>query len=257
MSTSNPYRNGAGWKPDLPDQRDRKFDPAGNIPDPIPEVVDLRSGFPPVYTQGKLGSCSACAVAGAFQYLMKKQKLRAFKPSRLFIYYNERVIENCVSTDDGASIRAGIKTLKKHGVCAESMWPYRIRKFARKPLKKCYTEALQHQLLSYHRLRQSVPEMKTCLAQGYPFVFGFSYYESFMKDPFLKSGKICLPDKDETLAGGHAVVAVGYNDVRKHFILRNSWSAKWGKNGYFTMPYAYIENEDLCTDFWMMKLVED
>jgi C1A family cysteine protease len=172
--------------------------------------------------------------------------------SRLFIYYNERVIERTVRTDSGAMIRDGIKTLAKQGACPEKSWPYDIAKFAVKPPKVCYAEALNYQILSYARLN-TLGEMRSCLADGFPFVFGFSVYEGFEAQKVAKTGMVEMPNAGEKMLGGHAVLAVGYDDSAKRVIVRNSWGPKWGIKGYFTMPYAYVADRNLSDDFWTIR----
>jgi C1A family cysteine protease len=98
--------------------------------------------------------------------------------------------------------------------------------------------------------------MKGCLADGYPFVFGFTVYESFESEAVAKSGKLNMPAKNEQVVGGHAVMAVGYDDKTKRFLIRNSWGAGWGISGYFTMPYDYLLNENLSDDFWTIRVIE-
>ncbi len=119
--------HGYGWMPDLPDQRDYKFGVIYKIPAKLPASVDLRSQCSPVEDQGQLGSCTANALAGALEFLERKDQVAYADLSRLFIYYNERVIEHTVSSDSGAMLRDGIKTLAKQGVCTEALWPYIIR----------------------------------------------------------------------------------------------------------------------------------
>jgi len=223
----------------------------------LPPKVDLRSDCPDVYDQGQLGSCTANAIGAALEFDQLKQSESAFTPSRLFIYYNERAIEGTVKQDSGAFLRDGIKSLAKQGVCPEEEWPYRIRDFTKKPNRKCYSDARKHQITSYHRIG-TVHEMRTCLADGYPFVFGFTVYEAFESAAVAKSGVLNLPGKKENVIGGHAVMAVGYDDSQKRFIVRNSWDTDWGQKGYFTMPYDYLDPEkNLADDFWTIRTAEE
>jgi C1A family cysteine protease len=250
------HKFGFGWVPDLPDQRDTLYGLVRRVPAVLPTATDLRPLCSPVEDQGNLGSCTGNALAGAVEFLEKKDKVPFTDVSRLFIYYNERVIEHSVHEDAGAMIRDGIKTLVKRGVCAEAKWPYVVAKFAVKPSKACYTDALEHQVTAYARL-QTVDEMRACLAEGYPFVFGFSVYESFESRQVAKTGVVQMPTPKERLLGGHAVLAVGYDDAKKRFLVRNSWGRGWGLKGYFTMPYAYLADRSLSDDFWTIRRQEN
>ena len=245
-----------GWLPDIPDHRDLMYGAVRKIPAKLPEKVDMRPGCSKVEDQSDLGSCTANALAGALEFLMKKDKVKFSDMSRLFIYYNERVIEHTVKTDSGAMIRDGIKTLAKQGSCTEKSWPYDIAKFAVKPSNTCYTEALKYQILAYARLN-TLDEMRTCLADGFPMVFGFSVYNGFESQEVAKTGVLEMPKKGEKLLGGHAVLAVGYDDSVKRLIVRNSWGPKWGMKGYFTMPYGYVTNRNLSDDFWTIRRGEN
>lgn len=253
-----------GWIPDLPDHRDFMYAAPLAVLRALPPKKDLTGQCPPVYDQGELGSCTANAIGAAHQFeQMKQNRKTAFVPSRLFIYYNERVILGTVNEDSGAMIRDGIKSVVKQGVCPEDLpgaqpheWPYLIRKFTTKPPKACYTKAMEHQVVSYQRVTQTLNQMKGCLASGYPFVFGFTVYESFESDAVTKTGKVPLPHTGEAALGGHAVTAVGYNDADQRFIVRNSWGSKWGKKGYCFMPYAYLTDPDLAADIWTIRMVE-
>ncbi len=230
-----------GWIPDLPDARDHLYGAPVAIMAALPPKADLRSQCPPVYDQGQLGSCTANAIAAAIQFDRMKQNLSPnFAPSRLFIYYNERRMEGTVSTDSGAQIRDGIKSVAKQGACPEPDWPYDISKFTVQPPKVDYTEALQDRAVSYSRLVQNLNLLKGCLASGYPFVFGFTVYESFESQAVAQSGIVPMPSSSEQVIGGHAVLAVGYDDGTQRFIVRNSWGTGWGMSGYFTMPYPYV-----------------
>jgi C1A family cysteine protease len=244
-----------GWLPDRPDQRDKLYRAIARAPRRLPASVDLRALCSPVEDQGPLGSCTANALVGNLELLEKKAGKRATNLSRLFVYYNERLVEGTVKEDAGALLRDGIKTLAKYGVCPEAQWRYVVRKFAEQPPKACYDHAAEHQILSYHRIT-ALKEMKTCLAEGYPFVFGFTVYESFESDTVAKSGKLNLPKQDEKDVGGHAVMAVGYDEAQQRFLIRNSWGTDWGKGGYFTMPYEYLDRRDLSDDFWTIRAFE-
>ena len=245
-----------GWSPDLPDHRDQLY--AAPIPllAVLPAKIDLTPLCPPVYDQGLLGSCTANAIAAALQFdLLKQSAPTAFAPSRLFIYYNERVLEGTVASDSGAQLRDGIKSVAKVGDCPELEWPYAIDKFRAKPPAQCYRDALRHTAVSYQRLTPILSQLRGCLASGYPFVFGFTVYESFETAAVAKTGHAPLPSAAERSLGGHAVLGVGYDDRRQWFIVRNSWGVKWGLKGYFTLPYAYLMDADLTADFWTIRVV--
>ncbi|MFI5133819.1 MAG: C1 family peptidase [Chitinophagales bacterium] len=246
-----------GWQPDLPDQRDFQFKAPAAFIKKLPSKIDLQKKCPPVYDQGQLGSCTANAIGAAFEFELMKQKAQAFIPSRLFIYYNERAIEHTVNTDNGAQIRDGVKTVNKQGACPETLWPYIVTKFADKPPQTAYLSASRHLVLSYQRVIRTLNQMKGCLASGYPFVFGFTVYESFESQQVATTGKLNMPSSSEQVVGGHAVLAVGYNDSIKRFIVRNSWGNNWGLSGYFTMPYDYLLEGNLSDDFWTIRLVEE
>ncbi len=238
-----------GWIPDRPDHRDYLYSAiAPKVK--LPSKVDLRSEDSPIENQGRLGSCTANALAGHLQFLEKVSGQTYKDVSRLFIYYNERAVEGTVGFDSGAMIRDGIKALAKYGVCLESSWPYDISKFTRKPAAVCYKEGLKHRITSYHRL-QTLGEMLNCLAEGFPFVFGFTVYESFESLKVAQTGLVPMPKKSERTLGGHAVMAAGYDQKQKRFIVRNSWGPQWGQAGYFTMPYAYFKT--LASDFWTIR----
>lgn len=241
-----------GWTPQLPDHRDFECNLSVSA---LPVLVDLRSKMPVVYTQGNLGSCTANGIGAAIQYEMIKQNIPSFIPSRLFIYYNERVIENTVKTDSGAQIRNGIKTVNKQGVCPETEWPYNIKKFKTKPSAKCYTDALKDKATVYAVVKQDLNSMKSCLASGYPIIGGFSVYDSFESDQVSKTGIVPIPNKSESLLGGHCVLIVGYDDSKNWFIVRNSWGDSWGDKGYCYMPYEYWINPSLASDFWKIDLI--
>lgn len=253
-----PFTSPFGWKKDTPDERDFQFQLRAQerFTQPLPALVDLRPLLPAVYDQGGLGSCTANAICAAFQFQRQQQMHKPVKvPSRLFLYFNERVLEDSVSEDAGAELRDGMKTLNKEGVCDETTWPYKIGRFARKPTKTAYRLALNRQSISYERVAQGLNQLRTALAAGYPVVFGFAVFISF-EACYDAPYTMPIPAQGEEILGGHAVVAVGYDDERQCFIVRNSWGAPWGDQGHFYMPYSFITNPFWTADFWVLRLVE-
>ena len=201
-------------------------------------------------------NCTANAIAAAIEFDRRKQKLAGFTPSRLFIYYNERAIEHTIDSDSGAQIRDGIKSVGQQGDCPETEWPYVIARFKTRPKPQCYADALKYRAVLYQRLTPILSQLKGCLASGYPFVFGFTVYESFESAQVARTGHASLPKSGERAIGGHAVAGVGYDDARQWFVVRNSWGGKWGMKGYFTLPYAYVTDDNLASDFWTIRIVQ-
>ena len=253
--------HGHGWLKDHPDSRDLLFQPSPVVAaNPLPKSVDLRPGCPRVYNQGHIQSCSANSIAAAIQFAQRKQLLQSFMPSRLFIYYNERAMQNATGEDAGAQLRNGIKTISKQGVPPESAWPYstELSVLTKKPREDAYRDAIHHRVIAYHRISHKNPAtalllMKSCLADGYPFVFGFTAFSAFVGPEVRKTGILNLPNfRKEKEVGGHAVLAVGYDDSNRRMLVRNSFGPTWGIGGYFWMPYTYVLSE-LSNDFWTIR----
>lgn len=240
-----------GWIRDPLDPRDKKFSVAEPIP--LPPSVTLSNDQQTVFDQGQLGSCTANAIAGAIDFARQKQApVVEQDPSRLFIYYNERVAEGSVNSDCGAVIRDGIKSVASIGVPPESMWPYDPSKFAVQPPPECYAAALRTKVLSYASVPQDLTSLKTCLALGFPFVFGFVVYEEFESETVAQTGIVPTPSPSDTPIGGHAVLCVGYHDSTSRFRARNSWGPSWGQGGFFEIGYDYLTNPQLASDFWQI-----
>lgn len=242
-----------GWRRSHLDKRNRKF---VRTPAALPPSVDWTSSLPPCYDQGNLGSCTANAIAGALQFLQASQKEPLVMPSRLFIYYNERVIEGTVGSDAGAELMDGIKTINSQGVCPESEWPYADdgQSFLIQPGPNCYADASKETLLQYLSVDNTVlDDLKAALVKG-PVVGGFSVYDSFESDAVAQSGVVPMPNLSiESVQGGHAILVVGYDDATQLFKVRNSWSPSWGMGGYFTVPFSYFTDGDLASDFWLCQ----
>ncbi len=248
-----------GWVPDLPDHRDYLYAAPTAVLEQLPPRVDLTDQCPEVYDQYDLGSCTAFAIAAAIQFDHMKQGLDPSIPSRLFIYYNERAMEGTIESDSGAMIRDGIKSVAKQGVCSEACWPYIYpdihETFREKPPDACYEEALKNKVISYARITRNLKQMKGRLYSGFPFIFGFTAYDSF-ETAVNEDGNVPMPSPHEGMLGGHAVLAVGYDDAKQYFLVRNTWGVRGQMKGYFTLPYAYIMDSGLASDFWVIHQVQ-
>jgi len=236
------------------DTRDWKYAPPPGKAK-LPATVDLRPICPPVYNQKGLNSCSSNAIAAAVEFdLMRQKGERVIFPSRLFLFYNSRAMERTERSNEGVYIRDAIKAVARHGDCPESLWPYVEHKFATRPPGKCYESALKYRAVKYYRLHRNLDDMRACLASGYPFVLGFLAHERF-NTVVRRTGVLEMPEPREGVIGKHAVLAVGYHDRKRRFIVRNSWGPRYGLKGYFTMPYGYLTNRDLSADFWTIRVV--
>jgi C1A family cysteine protease len=259
-----------GWQPDLPDPRDRIFNLEETIsrPSALPPKVDLSPQMPPIYDQGQLGSCTGNGIARVLEYEQIRQGEPAVTPSRLFIYYNERVIEGTVNQDSGAQIRDGIKVVAQEGAPPEPEWPYSDANpgpFDQKPPPQVYHDATQHEALVYKRVLLGGPgaPLQSALAAGCPVVFGFSVPGSFEDgswDPTIDP--LPVPGPTETFIGGHCVVLSGYDFSRTRFSdsafqCENSWGPKWGMNGRFWMDAHWFDaSAGLASDFWVIRKVK-
>jgi C1A family cysteine protease len=270
---------GMGRQRDIPDFRDHtaetdaineilsKSAPFKTAAKKLPATVDLRSWCSPVENQGSLGSCTANAGVGMLEYYERRTTGKHIDGSRLFLYKVTRELQG-IKGDDGAQLRDVMKAMVLFGVPPEKYWPYHVTKFNDEPTSFCYAFAQNYQALKYYRLdpagtapAAALSAIKKNLAASLPAMFGFSVYSSI---PPLSDGKgeIPFPEKNDSLEGGHAVLAVGYDDSKKigknkgALLIRNSWGDGWGQKGSFTMPYAYLTDRNLADDFWTIRLVE-
>jgi C1A family cysteine protease len=244
-----------GWKKDRLDRRDNLF--RVSKPVMLPPTFSLVESkhMPPVVDQGDLGSCTANAIAGCIDFEHSIQHSDFITPSRLFIYYNERVMEGTVSEDSGAEIRDGIKSVNSSGVCAEKDWPYDPQKFADKPSDSAFVAAELCKALKYQKLVGVHSQIGNALyVNQRPIAFGVVVYESFEDDVVVASGNVPMPGPGEQQIGGHAIMLVGYDDSRQVYTFRNSWGTGYGKAGYGTLPYAYVHDANLASDFWQIQL---
>lgn len=241
---------------DRPSALDWKYRPSPAIARRLPLVVDLRRHCPPIYDQLHLNSCSAHALAAAFRFDdIKEGRPDDPAPSRLFIYYNERVVANVVADNAPVGLRDGYRAIARFGACAEPMWPYAVRRFRRKPTPACYRSALGHRAIEYFRLDRALWKLRACLAAAYPFVFGLAVHRSTLSRAVKRTGVVPVPTRRDAFVGGHAVLAVGYRLADRQCIIRNSWGRSWGDGGYGYLPFEFVASSALTWDFWTMRRV--
>ncbi len=254
-----------GWIPDYPDARDytRKTSWISKILKnnlKASAKVDLRKFCSPIVNQGNIGSCTANAAAGIVEYFQKKAFGICASVSRLFIYKATRNLMR-MNGDTGAYIRTTMGALALFGVPPEKYWEYKTEDFDAEPKPFCYSFAQNYQALKYFRLdeqgkteKEILQGIKETLANGIPAMFGFTVYNSIKE---AKNGKIPFPEKADSVLGGHAVMAVGYdnnikiNKSKGAFIIRNSWGEEWGDDGYGYLPYDYVL-KGLALDWWSL-----
>lgn len=271
-------RNGMGWLKDYPDFRDYSVGQKSlkplmekmGIADPLKaasENIDLRKWCPPVEDQGQLGSCTANAGVGMVEYFEKRAFGKHLDASRLFLYKATRNLMK-VTGDTGAYLRTTMQALVLFGVPPEEYYPYVVENFDLEPPAFTYSFAQSYQALQYLRLdplqtdtEVLLDRIKTNLSAGLPSIFGFTVYNSIQDS--AATGKIPYPCKGEQVMGGHAVMAVGYDDKMEiknsscknkttgAILIRNSWGTKWGEEGYGWLPYEYV-TKGLATDWWTL-----
>ncbi len=229
----------------------------------MPAAIDLRfhaRGFPPIFDQGNLNSCTANAIASVLAFDIRRQKEDdIFVPSRMFVYFNERYRESTIGSpvfgDHGAPafMRDCIKVVDDLGFCSETIWPYDFSAIDTRPPDTAYHAALEHRSCDYFRIPQKTEFFQVCLSEGFPFVCGIKVYESFISDEVTNTGIIPTPAASEKKLGGHAIAIVGYD--RQGFIVRNSFGTNWGDDGYGRIGADFLCNPALAMDFWVVKKV--
>ena len=285
-------RRGMGWIPDYPDFRDfntetstvRPRQEALNASEPIRSMlerakvaelaprlagsVDLSADFPPVEDQGEIGSCTSNAAVAIVEYFERRAFGRHIDASRLFLYKATRNLLHW-SGDTGAYLRTTMGALALFGVPPEEFWPYDENSFDAEPSAFCYAFGQNYQAIKYYRLDptgttppQLLQRIKTNLSAGLPSMFGFAVYSSYVYS--RQNGEFPVPSSTEPAVGGHAVVAVGYDDAKViqnpnpggprttgALRIRNSWGSGWGESGYGWLPYEYVLQE-AADDFWSL-----
>ena len=219
---------------------------------PLRPIVDMRDFASAVEEQLDVGSCIGNAIVGAYEILLKREAHASVDLSRLFVYYNARLLEGTTGTDDGATVRDGMKALSADGVCLESLWPYDVKLLYEKPSDAAYADAKRHRIKNYYRLT-SVEDMLDALNSNTPVVVGTSTYNGFSglsaSSPIIH--KPCASDK---LTGSHAMCLVGYDLEKKLFLVRNSFGTDWGASGYCWITFEFAAREFF--DTWIFDVDE-
>ncbi|GEM_PF-5475251 len=240
----------------------------------LPPSIDFRNypPCPPIYAQEGLSSCTACAGASVVWYwLLKRNPETAYNPSRLFLYYNERVIKNEIHhlpdsiADNGAWGPDVILALHQYGVCPESTWPYEPALCDQEPSPECYEQAklsLTQGAFVHSFVPRDLTQIKAVLAQKIPIIVGLAIYESSITPYAWRTGIIPTPTDipNDTLAGGHEMMFIGYDDnmvghdgTKGYFIFQNSWGEGFGDKGYGYLPYDYMMNPKLVFGKFFIK----
>ena len=239
---------------------------------PRPESATLEAFCPAPYDQGSLGSCTANAFCGAYRTLAKKNgKDVDFQPSRLYLYFQERLLEDPAHrptdlTDSGADVGDGTSYVQKKGICSESSWPYDVSKYNQVPPPNCDQEAIGHKISRYHQIpvdSNLLANIEPTIAGGSPVLIGIDVYDSFESDAVAQTGLVPVPnphkwgnphDSRDAYAGGHEMCLVGYDRTKRLFTVLNSWGDKWGKSGLCFIPYDYLANPHIHGEFTVFQL---
>jgi C1A family cysteine protease len=249
-------RHMAGWRHSRPDHRDLTLDATTKK---LPPSASLRGLCSRIEDQGQLGSCTANATTSAMEFVYRKQGLPQPELSRLFLYYNSRVlIEHADPHEDtGCEIRDVMKAAKKYGVCLEKSDPYEVTRFSDMPTHADMQEGLAHQVKSYRAVRNLAALKRSIGLDGYPVVIGFAVPENMESRYCARTGIVTYPSSNEQIVGGHAVLAVGYDDASGLVCFQNSWGASWGDHGFGYLPYSFWEGSaPLSSDNWTIRTEE-
>ena len=243
-----------GWIPDRPDKRDVRFCASPAVD--VPATPDWSQGLPPAFDQGQIGSCTGNMFAAESFFLQAKQGGPASMASRLFSYWIARAREGSTGSDAGAQIRDIIAGAVTEGICPEDIWPYDVTQVLREPSAAAFERAQYCEVLDYERVDNTrEAEFVSAMMAG-PLCFGVTLFDSFEGPDVARTGMVPVPDfSTEAIVGGHAMWLCQLDLVRRLAKVRNSWSSRWGREGYCWFPMDYLTDGDLATDFWRVKLV--
>lgn len=225
--------------------------PSENISVENNGVVDLRPWCSPVENQGHVGSCVANSVVGALEFL----NIRDGKPhvdlSRLYIYYNARLMTRTQDKDEGTYISVAMKTLASLGTCPESTWKYDPSSVFSRPSWEAYREGYANKIHSFYRIDGTGSSRNdgivAALRAKHPVAFGMLVDSDYMA--LGPSGLTGMPSPHRKVLGGHAQLIVGADLNMKLFVVRNSWGPGWALAGHALIPWDYLDASE-ADDFW-------
>lgn len=207
----------------------------------------------PIMDQGNIGDC----VANAFAYCINVQTRNKLNISRLYLYAICRILDNTPLIDDsGTTVGSGCNAIKKYGTVNEKSYPYNSD-FTTLPSLTVIKSSSLFKTFTYTFVNQDITSIKNCLyIYNVPIIFGFLVYSSFITITVATTGMVSYPNVNtETLEGGHCMCIVGYNDTTKMFTCANSWGTSWGNKGYCYIPYKYLLDPNLATDFCFTQFI--
>lgn len=254
-----------GFKPGPPPPLKFSIDhPLGLVEVPLPDVIDNFTSphNPLIYDQGPLGECVLNGVKRGAEWVRHIETGAFFDPSRLFGYYNGRVLSGePVDQDTGITITAGVESMQKYGSCPESEWPNDVSRFAEKPPEQCYKDAPADLVLEQYSVQQTADELRKALAAGFLVVFGFRCMgpadenaPATVETLTRENPVLGMPAEGDVDRGGHCVTLGGWDAIKKEAKLANSWSDGFAEDGYFRMTEEFILSE-YCSDFRVISKV--
>jgi C1A family cysteine protease len=208
----------------------------------ISQWVDLRSNAscPKVLNSENLNSSASNALSNLIRFWLRKKNKKEYQPSRLYMYYFARSLENNINNDTDVSLKNLCRAVEKFGICSEKNWPYDIAKFNIKPDDNIVKETTIN--FKYYHVKNKIHELKRLLSHGYPIIFMMPFFDNNSSEIIL------LLKKNKKPLEVKAITIYGYRDSSNMFICMNSLGTNWGEKGFFYVPYKYVSKHGY--DFW-------